>query len=255
MRLALMSDLHANRQALGACLAHAQAQGVDRHAFLGDLVGYGADPVWVVEQVMAWQAGGALVIQGNHDAMAVTPPQGEVSMGSSTADWTHRQLSAEQRRFLADLPLTASLEHLLLVHASADKPETWRYVDSERAASVCLDAAHGRGSLLGAAKHHILVGHVHQQTLYYQGAGRDLMPFKPTVGAAVPVPRWRACVATVGSVGQPRDGDPRAMYAIYDLVAGRLTFHRVPYDHAAAAAAVRQAGLPEFFAQRLETGR
>jgi len=96
---------------------------------------------------------------------------------------------------------------------------------------------------------------VHHQTLYYQGAGRDLMPFKPTPGVAVPVPRLRACVATVGSVGQPRDGDPRAMYAIYDLSAGRLTFHRVPYDHAAAAQAIRQAGLPEHFAHRLETGR
>lgn len=255
MRLALLSDLHANRQALSACLAHAQTQGVDRYAFLGDLVGYGADPVWVVEQVMAFQAQGALVIQGNHDAMAVTPPQGDASTGSSTADWTHRQLNAAHRRFLADLPLTASLEHLLLVHASADKPETWRYVDSERAASVCLDAARGRGTVAGVAPNHILVGHVHHQTLYYQGAGRDLMPFKPTAGVGVPVPRLRACVATVGSVGQPRDGDPRAMYAVYDMAAGRLTFHRVAYDHAAAAAAIRQAGLPEFLAQRLETGR
>lgn len=255
MRLALLSDLHANRQALSACLAHARTQGVDRHAFLGDLVGYGADPVWVVEQVVALQMQGALVIQGNHDAMAVTPPQGEVSMGSSTADWTHRQLGADHRRFLADLPLTASLEHLLLVHASADKPETWRYVDSERAASVCLDAARSRGTVAGVVQNHILVGHVHHQTLYYQGAGRDLMSFKPTVGVGVPVPRLRACVATVGSVGQPRDGDPRAMYAVYDLAAGRLTFHRVAYDHAAAAASIRQAGLPEFFAQRLETGR
>ena len=255
MRLALLSDLHANWQALSACLAHAQAQGVDRYAFLGDLVGYGADPVPVVEQVMALHAQGALVLQGNHDAMAVTPPQGDVSMGSSTANWTHQQLSTEQRAFLAALPLTESLEHLLLVHASADKPEAWRYVDSERTATVCLDAARARGTQGGVAKNHIVVGHVHHQTLYYQGAGRDLMPFKPTVGVGVPVPRLRACVATVGSVGQPRDGDPRAMYAIYDLTAGRLTFHRVAYDCAAAAAAIRQAGLPEFFAQRLETGR
>lgn len=255
MRLALLSDLHANRHALDACLAHAQAQGVDRYAFLGDLVGYGADPVEVVERVMALQVQGALVIRGNHDAMAVTPPQGEVSTGSSTAEWTHRQLNVEHRRFLADLPLTESLEHLLLVHASADKPEAWRYVDSERAASVCLDAARARGTVGCVTQNHIVVGHVHHQTLYYQGAGRDLMPFRPTVGVAVPVPRLRACVATVGSVGQPRDGDPRAMYAIYDLAAGRLTFHRVAYDHAAAAAAIRQAGLPEFFAQRLEAGR
>jgi len=255
MRLALLSDLHANRQALSACLAHAQTQGVDSHAFLGDLVGYGADPVWVIDQVMALHAQGAWVIQGNHDAMAVTPPQGDDSTGSSTADWTHRQLSTAQRRFLADLPLTATLEHVLLVHASADKPEAWRYVDSERAASSCLDAAGALGGLQGMTPHHILVGHVHHQTLYYQGAGRHLMPFKPSVGVGVPVPRWRACVATVGSVGQPRDGDPRAMYAVYDLAAGRLTFHRVAYDHAAAASAIRQAGLPEYFAQRLETGR
>ena len=255
MRLALLSDLHANRQALSACLAHAQQQGVDQYAFLGDLVGYGADPVPVVEQVMALHAQGALVIQGNHDAMAVTPPTGDTSAGSSTAQWTHEQLSEVQRGFLAALPLTASLEHLLLVHASADKPDTWRYVDSERTATVCLDAARARGTPGGVAQNHIVVGHVHHQTLYYQGAGRDLMPFKPTVGVGVPVPRLRACVATVGSVGQPRDGDPRAMYALYDLSAGRLTFHRVPYDHAAAAAAIRQAGLPEYFAQRLETGR
>lgn len=255
MRLALLSDLHANRQALDACLAHAHAQGVDRYAFLGDLVGYGADPVWVVERVMSIQAQGALVIQGNHDAMAVTPPQGDVSVGSSTAEWTHRQLGTEHSRFLADLPLTESLEHLLLVHASADKPGAWRYVDSERTAMVCLDAARARGTAGGVAQNHVLVGHVHHQTLYYQGADRDLMPFKPTVGVGVPVPRLRACVATVGSVGQPRDGDPRAMYAIYDLTAGRLAFHRVAYDHAAAAAAIRQAGLPEYFAQRLETGR
>jgi diadenosine tetraphosphatase ApaH/serine/threonine PP2A family protein phosphatase len=164
-------------------------------------------------------------------------------------------LSPAQRDFLAQLPMTAKLDHVLLVHASADKPETWRYVDGERAAMACLNAAKGGGLVDGFALQHVMVGHVHHQTLYYQGAGRDLMPFKPTPGVAVPVPRLRACVATVGSVGQPRDGDPRAMYAIYDLSAGRLTFHRVPYDHAAAAQAIRQAGLPEYFAHRLETGR
>jgi diadenosine tetraphosphatase ApaH/serine/threonine PP2A family protein phosphatase len=144
--------------------------------------------------------------------------------------------------------------HVLLVHASADKPEAWRYVDGERAARACLDAAKAHG-LAGVLDPHVLVGHVHHQTLYYQGAGRGLMPFKPTPGVAVPLPRSRACVATVGSVGQPRDGDPRAMYALYDISAGRMTFQRVPYDHAAAAQAIRQAGLPEYFAHRLETGR
>jgi diadenosine tetraphosphatase ApaH/serine/threonine PP2A family protein phosphatase len=254
MRLALLSDLHANRQALEACLSHARSQGADRFAFLGDLVGYGADPVGVLDQVMTLQAQGACVLQGNHDAMAVVPPTGDVSVGASTAAWTHAQLNDAHRKFLAQLPLTDSVDHLLLVHASADKPEAWRYVDGERAAKACLDAAKADG-LAGVLAPHVLVGHVHHQTLYYQGAGRGLMPFKPTPGVAVSLPRSRACVATVGSVGQPRDGDPRAMYALYDMSAGRLTFHRVPYDHTAAAQAIRQAGLPEYFAHRLETGR
>ena len=253
MRLALLSDLHANRQALEACLSHARSQGVDRFAFLGDLVGYGADPAWVLDQVMALQAQGALVLQGNHDAMAVMPPAGDVSLGASTAGWTHAQLNNAQRSFLAGLPLTEAWDHVLLVHASADKPDAWRYVDGERAAMVCLDAAMTDG-LSGVSAKHVLVGHVHHQTLYYQGAGRGLMPFKPTPGVGVPVSRSRACVATVGSVGQPRDGDPRAMYAIYDMATARLIFQRVPYDHAAAAQAIRQAGLPEYFAHRLETG-
>jgi diadenosine tetraphosphatase ApaH/serine/threonine PP2A family protein phosphatase len=255
MRLALLSDLHANWQALSACLSHAQAQGVDGYAFLGDLVGYGADPGRVLDQVMALHAQGAQVLQGNHDAMAVSPPPGEASLGASTSGWTHGQLSREQRDFLAHLPLTCKVDHVLLVHASADKPEAWRYVDGERAAMACLDAARGGGVVDGVSPNHVMVGHVHHQTLYYQGAGRGLMPFRPTPGVGVPVPRLRACVATVGSVGQPRDGDPRAMYAIYDMRAGRLIFHRVPYDHAAAAQAIRQAGLPEYFAHRLETGR
>ena len=254
MRLALLSDLHANWQALCACLSHAQTQGVDRYAFLGDLVGYGADPGRVLDQVMALHAQGAQVLQGNHDAMAVSPPLGDASLGASTATWTQAQLSPAQRDFLAQLPMTAKLDHVLLVHASADKPEAWRYVDGERAARVCLDAAKADG-LARVLAPHVLVGHVHHQTLYYQGAGRGLMPFKPTPGVAVPLPRSRACVATVGSVGQPRDGDPRAMYALYDMSAGRLTFQRVPYDHAAAAHAIRLAGLPEYFAHRLETGR
>jgi diadenosine tetraphosphatase ApaH/serine/threonine PP2A family protein phosphatase len=255
MRLALLSDLHANWQALCACLLHARVQGVDCHAFLGDLVGYGADPGRVLDQVMTMHAQGAQVLQGNHDAMAVSPQPADASLGASTAAWTHAQLSREQRDFLAHLPLTGKVDHVLLVHASADKPEAWRYVDGERAATACLDAARDCGVVDGVSPSHVMVGHVHHQTLYYQGAGRGLMPFKPMPGVGVPVPRQRACVATVGSVGQPRDGDPRAMYAIYDMRAGRLTFHRVPYDHAAAAQAIRQAGLPEYFAHRLETGR
>jgi diadenosine tetraphosphatase ApaH/serine/threonine PP2A family protein phosphatase len=139
---------------------------------------------------------------------------------------------------------------MLLVHASAHQPKDWRYIDNERNAQQCLDAA-GKEQ----ATSHVFVGHVHHQSLYYQGTGRGLMSFTPTPGVPVPVMRHRSWIATVGSVGQPRDGDTRAMYAIYDDVDSRITFHRVAYDHAAAANAVRRAGLPEYFASRLEEGR
>ena len=253
MKWALLSDIHSNLQALEACEAHARSQGVQRWAVLGDLVGYGADPCAVVDRVMGWHAEGACVLQGNHDAMAVSPPAtepGAQSMGTLTAAWTHDQLRAEQRDFLASLPLTQRLEHVLLVHASAHQPQHWRYVQDERTAQQCLNAA-----AQDFQCSQVFVGHVHQQTLFYQGSGRGMMPFAPTPGVPVPLPRHRSWVATIGSVGQPRDGDPRAMYAIYDDTTAKLAFQRVPYDHEGAAAAIRHAGLPDFLASRLGEGR
>lgn len=248
MKLAILSDIHSNWQALQACLAHARAQGAQQFALLGDFVGYGADPVAVVEQVMALAGQGAWVVRGNHDEMAVQGRATDGSLGSQTSAWTHAQLSQAHRDFLADLPLSLALPPLLLAHASAARPESWRYVDSERAAADCLAAA-------APQTPQVLVGHVHQQAIYYEGSGRKPMKFLPTPGVPVPLPRLRRLVACVGSCGQPRDGDPRAMYALHDLASASLSFERVPYNHVAAAAAIRAAGLPSLFADRLELGR
>lgn len=250
MKLALLSDIHANLGAFQACLAHAREQGAQQFALLGDLVGYGAEPTQVLELVLALARGGAIVLQGNHDAMAVFPPAEVKAMGEQTAQWTHEQLNPEQLRFLVNLPLTAHVEDVLLVHASADSPEHWRYVLDERSAGISLEAAVAQYGV-----HFVFGGHVHRQTLYYRSAGRGLMMFSPTPGIAVPTPRHRHWIATIGSVGQPRDGDTRAMYALFDTEACQLTFQRVAYDHHAAAATIRRAGLPEFFAKRLEQGR
>ncbi len=250
MRLALMSDIHGNIQALDACLSHARAQKVQRFAFLGDLVGYGANPVEVVERIMLMTEEGATVIQGNHDEMAVKPPANIQHLGSSTADWTHRQLSESQRAWLGALPLSVQLDNILLVHASADGPELWRYIYDERAATASLDA-----SAKWPGVRYVFGGHVHEQSLYYRGSTLGLMKFTPQPGVAVPVPTHRQWLSTVGSVGQPRDGKPEAMYALLDTDRWQLTFHRVAYDHSAAAWAIRAAGLPEFFAERLEKGR
>src|SRR5574343_958210 len=243
MKLALLSDIHANLRALVACEAHALAQGATQFALLGDYVGYGAEPVAVVQRIMALQAQGALVLRGNHDDMAVQPPADASTLGASTAQWTHEQLSPAQRAFLASLPLSLRQGPAWLVHASAEAPERWRYVQDAHAATLSLDALREQSEL-----RYVFGGHVHHQSLYYRGSTGGLMRFHPTPGVAVPVPLHRHWLATVGSVGQPRDGDPRAMYALWDVPRALLTFHRVDYDHHAAAAAIRRAGLPDFFA-------
>lgn len=250
MKLALMSDIHANIQAFDACLTHARERDADQFALLGDLVGYGADPVAVVRQAQLLAGAGALLVKGNHDDMAISPPATVVTMGDSTAAWTHEQLDESQRAFLEDLPMTRQHRAIMLVHASLDGPELWHYVYDQRAAAASLDAA----STVPEVRY-VFGGHVHMQSLYYRGAGAGLMKFAPTPGVAVPVPKHRHWLATIGSVGQPRDGNPQAMYAIFDTDKAQLTFHRVSYDHQAAAAAIRAAGLPAFFADRLETGR
>jgi len=250
MRLALLSDIHGNLQALDACLEHAQDQQAQRYAFLGDLVGYGADPSAVVARIQALAQDGAEVIKGNHDAMAVQPPADVQNVGATTAAWTHQQLDAAQRAWLDARPLQVQLDKLLLVHASADAPERWRYVYDERAATASLDAA---TALPGVR--YVFGGHVHEQSLYYRGSTAGLMKFKPQPGVAVPVPPHRQWLCTVGSVGQPRDGRPDAMYALLDTDRWQLSFFRVAYDTVAAANAIRAAGLPDFFAERLESGR
>ncbi len=250
MKLALLSDIHANLRALQACLSHAGARGAQRFALLGDLVGYGAEPAAVVQRVRELAQGGAIVLQGNHDALAVAPPAQVRTLDENGAAWTHGQLAAADLEFLAGLPLTATDGAVFLVHASADEPQRWHYVDNEHRAQASMAAA-----CIDPAVRYVFGGHVHRQTLYYRGANRRLMAFEPTPGAAIPVPAHRHWIATIGSVGQPRDGQTGAMYALLDVARAELTFHRVGYDHFAAAAAIRAAGLPEMFALRLEQGR
>ena len=251
MKLALLSDIHANLQAFEACLADARARGATQFALLGDLVGYGADPVAVVRRAMAMAESGAWLVRGNHDELACHPPSAPSgALGEMTAQWTHDQLSASERQFVDHLPLLHRDGSCLLVHASVDAPSRWHYVYDERGAAASMQAAQA----LDPDIHHVFGGHVHRQMLSYRGHAGTLMPFMPTPDAAIPVPLHRRWLATIGSVGQPRDGRTDAMYALFDRERLRLTFVRVPYDVGAAAAAIRAAGLPEFFAERLGQG-
>ncbi|BET25088.1 putative phosphodiesterase [Limnobacter thiooxidans] len=250
MKIALLSDVHSNLQALKACTEHARKAGAQQFVILGDLVGYGGDPAGVVDEVMALWEQGAWVVKGNHDDMAVNPPPALNDMGSSSAAWTHARLSLEQREFLATRPMTKLHGKALFVHASANQPAKWEYVDSEHKAKLCMDAA-----CRDHSASHVFLGHVHHQVLYYPGASRNMMRFDPVAGVAIPTPLRRQMVVTVGSVGQPRDGDVRSMYAMYDDVLQTLSFYRVAYDAQSAAQAIRKAGLPEQMATRLELGR
>jgi diadenosine tetraphosphatase ApaH/serine/threonine PP2A family protein phosphatase len=250
MKLALLSDIHANIQAFEACLAHARGQGAQKIALLGDFVGYGADPVAVVQRSQQLAADGAWLIKGNHDAGAVAPPAVAKTWGDSTTAWTHARLKPEHLQFLDELPMTLQHSTLLLVHASADGPDLWRYVYDKESAAASLSAAIELPEV-----RHVFGGHVHHQTLYVSGLGSQVRQLlaKPGVGVAVPANRhW---LATIGSVGQPRDGNPQAMYAMFDTDQLLFTFHRVSYDHLAAAAAIRKAGLPDWLASRLALGR
>ena len=182
MKLALLADPHANLQALQACMADARARGASHYAFLGDLVGYGADPAAVLDIVMPMHAQGACVIRGNHDEAAVAPPAAS-GAGADRAmpAWTHAQLSPAHREFLAQLPLQARIDNILFVHASAKEPARWTYVTRAIEAAHSLDAARECGASV------VFGGHVHEQRLFYMGGVGKLMPFAPPPGVAIHV--------------------------------------------------------------------
>ena len=245
MIIALLSDIHGNLEAFEACLKHAGRLGVTRYAFLGDLVGYGADPELVVATVMKHTDQGAIAVRGNHDDAV---EQSSAYMNDSARDsiaWTRTALSAERKAFLTALPLVAHEGSMCFVHASAAAPARWNYVDSVSAAQRSAEAA-------GAT--YTFSGHVHEQALYFELAKARWSAFVPTPGKPIPVRSHRRWLALVGSVGQPRDGIASAAYSVFDTEREVLTFHRVAYDNLAAARKIRQTGLPESHAYRVERG-
>lgn len=245
MSLALLSDIHANLEALQACLAHARERGARRFAFLGDLVGYGADPAAVLDIVAehAWR--GAVVVKGNHDEAISGSTQYLNEAAAAAIAWSRTVLSPAHRAFLEGLALCVREANVCFVHASAVAPGRWEYVDSAGAAERSARAA-------GTA--YTFSGHVHHQMLFGEDARGRMVGFEPRPGVVIPVRAQRAWLALVGSVGQPRDGNPAAAYAIADLESMSLTFHRVAYDNQAAARKIRAAGLPESLAYRVERG-
>jgi predicted phosphodiesterase len=150
--LAIFTDIHANRQAFSACLDFARARGAQRMICLGDYVGYGADPEWTVETVMGLVNSGAMAVRGNHDNAISTSSETMNAEAQAAIEWTRGRLSAAQRRFLAELPMTLQEDDRLYVHSEAGNPERWRYVQST------ADAAR---SIAATDAHITFCGHIH----------------------------------------------------------------------------------------------
>jgi diadenosine tetraphosphatase ApaH/serine/threonine PP2A family protein phosphatase len=251
MLFALLTDIHGNREAFDACRLEARRLGAEKFIYLGDLVGYGADPSYIVDCVAEDVSRGAICVMGNHDLAAASGPSDYMNEAARAAiEWTARRLDKAQRDFLSALPYKATVkveggDEILFVHAEASAPERFIYVTGIETADRSLSAVKA---------HVTFCGHVHRPQLYHAAANKPPAFFAPTSNLPTPLVRSRRWLAVLGSVGQPRDGNPQAAFALYDDTRGTLYFIRVAYDVDDAARKIFTAGLPEFLAERLYLG-
>ena len=246
MKTAFITDLHANREAVEAVLDSARQHGAERWVLLGDFVGYGADPAWVVDQVRALVRQGAIAVMGNHDEAVVRGAAPHMRPDARhVIEWTRAQLDAAQLDFLASLPMSQCHGDQLYVHANAWAPAGWDYIQGRSEAVRSLHATECR---------YTFCGHMHEPKLYHVSGTGKAGDFVPTPGVPIPVPPHRQWLVIPGSAGQPRDGNPAACWAMFDDTASAITYHRVPYDFEAAGAKILAAKLPQRLASRLEEG-
>ena len=242
MKVAVISDVHANLPALEAVLAAIDAEGTDELWCLGDLTGYGAGPARCIEIVLDRAA---VCLAGNHD-MVITG-EIDIAMFSSdaraAAEWTREVLDADVLARLRELRPSGERHGVELYHASIRDP-VWEYVVDPRTAALCLERQR---------RPVCLVGHSHVQLLWGYENG-ELVGGTVAAGATLAHGEW-PFIVNPGSVGQPRDGDPRAGYVILYTTEGTATWLRADYDIRGAQAAIRDAGLPLRLAARLAEGR
>lgn len=247
MRICFFSDIHGNREAFDACFAHAVRQNIDQFVFLGDLVGYGADPAYIVERVADLCADGAVALMGNHDyAAAKGITTGMNDYAKAAIEWTHNQLDQPRRDFLESLLMRVEDEDRLYVHSEASAPTQWLYVGDESSAERSLRATRQRLTFCG---------HIHIPQLYHMTPAKPAKLFTPKPGAPIPLVGHRQWLAVQGAVGQPRDKNPSAAYSILDTTKNELTYWRVPYDIEEAARKIHAADLPKILGARLFIGR
>ena len=246
MRVALVSDVHGNLQALDAALLHASGESTEAVWCMGDMVGYGGQPNEVIDRLREVDA---RCIIGNHDAAAIDLIGTELfnRAAAESADWTKDALLPESRNFLASKAEVEVAGDWSFVHGTFGDP-LWEYLMAASNANSHFDAAKSRLSL---------VGHTHLPLVVWRDSEGRIGGRQPTDGEVVELNTWdehQICV-NPGGVGQPRDGDPKAPYAILDTATNEVRFHRVSYDIAEAQRHIREAGLPGVLADRLGEGR
>lgn len=241
MRYAVVSDLHSNIEALAAVLGAVDDLGIDGVLCLGDLVGYGADPNEVIDLIRTRTVN---VVRGNHDHAAVEPGHEAYfnPWGQAAIRWTRGRLTRENRRYLYDLPLALSVGGVRLVHACPSEPDTWRYIMDADDAAVEFDSFDEAVCF---------IGHSHVPLCAVSAAGS----VATLLDEEVPIEDGKQYLVNVGSVGQPRDGDPRASFGVLDLDRRTVRRHRVQYDAGAAREKILAAGLPRFLGDRLLRGQ
>ncbi len=242
MKYAILSDIHGNLEALESVLAHARDNGCEKYVCGGDVVGYNANPSECMAKV---QEMGMPCVKGNHDEYVA-----DDSMDLSTFNpvaaaavmWTRQQLSAEQLKWLNQLRYLRLVDNFSVVHATMDGPRNWGYVQTR------MDAAASFTYQTTSVCFH---GHTHVPIAFTEGLDISGGSFYESIK----IEKNKRYFINVGSVGQPRDGDPRAAYAIYDTGGAKVCLHRLEYDLEKTQGKIRAAGLPERLAERLALGK
>lgn len=240
MRFAIFGDIHANVHALQAMLDDARTQACTHYVCLGDIVGYNAFPSQCVEIVRRLECP---VVKGNHDEQASMLGDQESfnPLAEEAMNWTREHLAETDKDWLRGLRLERQVRDFTIVHATLDTPHKWGYVFNQLDAAACFNYQHTTLCF---------IGHTHSPKAYVRdGSVRSIV-----LDALALQPRKKYLV-NVGSVGQPRDGDWRAAYGIYDTASEEVHLRRVPYDLESAQKAIIAAGLPRKLAERLAVGR
>ncbi|MBF0411496.1 MAG: metallophosphoesterase family protein [Desulfamplus sp.] len=243
MRIAIFSDIHSNMEALQAFIEHSLKKRIDHYMCLGDIVGYGANPNSCIKILQTLPS--MNFILGNHDNAAAGGIHQMRREAGEAISWTKMRLSPKSIVFLKNLRENIAGDHMFFCHANPCGTSDWYYISEKSFIS--------RTFFLTGAKI-IFAGHTHVAAVITRKNFFCIYIRKPGDGAVVPTASLNRQIFNCGSIGQPRDGDPRASYLIYDTKKNVVEFHRVAYDHERAAKKIVDAGLPEMLALRLARG-